>query len=152
MANAFTRASLVIALVFCGTAQAAEKGKWVNISDPIVNPFTENGQNLPWPGGTAGVAVDPSDGALFMIVTGQGAWRSTDHGATFARCDGGKVGGRCETGYSINVDPDGKHLACFMLDGKGAMTLDAGQTWEAMKDVGRNWDYAAVDWASSLSW
>jgi photosystem II stability/assembly factor-like uncharacterized protein len=27
------------------------------------------------------------------------------------------------------------------------MTLDAGKTWQQFADVGRNWDYAAVDWA-----
>src|SRR5205807_8488947 len=97
---------------------------------------------------TAGVTVDPSTGDVFMIVTGQGVWKSSDHGATFARCDDGKVGGRCETGFSLNADPDGQHIACFMLDGKCAMTLDGGKTWQPMKDVGRNWDYAAVDWAN----
>jgi photosystem II stability/assembly factor-like uncharacterized protein len=34
-----------------------------------------------------------------------------------------------------------------MLDGKCAITSDAGKTWEPMKDLGRNWDYAAVNWA-----
>jgi photosystem II stability/assembly factor-like uncharacterized protein len=140
-----TLACLTLAVV----ARAADKGQWVNVSDPIVQKLTADGVKLPWPGETAGVAVDPSSGDLFMIVTGQGVWKSSDRGATFARCDGGTVGGRCETSYSINVDPDGGgHLAFFMLDGKCALTLDGGKTWQAMKDVGRNWDYAAVDWAS----
>ena len=42
----------------------------------------------------------------------------------------------------------GKRLACFMLDGKCAWSGDSGQTWTAFADVGRNWDYAAVDWSA----
>jgi photosystem II stability/assembly factor-like uncharacterized protein len=139
----------VILIAFTPDVRAADKGQWVNLSDPIVQKVTEGGKKQAWPGDTAGVAVDPSSGDVFMIVTGEGVWKSSDHGATFARCDGGLVGGRCETSYSINVDPDGGgHLGFFMLDGKCALTLDGGKTWQAMKDVGRNWDYAAVDWAS----
>ena len=33
-----------------------------------------------------------------------------------------------------------------MLDGKCATTSDGGKTWRPMADLGRNWDYAAVDW------
>src|SRR5262249_31799792 len=33
-------------------------------------------------------------------------------------------------------------------DGKGAWTCDAGQSWNSFTDVGRNWDYAAVDWST----
>jgi len=81
-----------------------------------------------------------------MIVTGQGVWKSTNTGKTFTRVDGGKVGGRCETSFALNADSGGKRLACFMLDGKCAWSGDSGQTWTAFTDVGRNWDYAAVDW------
>jgi hypothetical protein len=35
-----------------------------------------------------------------------------------------------------------------MLDGKCAWSGDSGQTWTAFTDVGRNWDYAAVDWSA----
>jgi photosystem II stability/assembly factor-like uncharacterized protein len=83
-----------------------------------------------------------------MIVTGQGVWKSADLGKTFNRVDGGKVGGRCETSFALNMDSSGKRLACFMLDGKCAWSGDYGQTWNAFTDVGRNWDYAAVDWSN----
>src|SRR5205809_83100 len=83
-----------------------------------------------------------------MIIPDQGIWKGSDRGATFSRADNGEIGGRCETGYSINVDPaGGGRLACFMLDGKCAMTLDGGKTWQPFKGVGRNWDFAAVDWS-----
>jgi hypothetical protein len=40
-------------------------------------------------------------------------------------------------------------MACSMLDGKCAWSGDSGQTWNAFTDVGRNWDYAAVDWSAA---
>jgi len=124
---------------------------WVNISNPTLQQLTDAGKKIGWPGKeTAGVAVDPKNGDVYMIVPDQGIWKSSDRGATFTRSDKGEIGGRCETGYSINVDPaGGGRLACFMLDGKCAMTLDGGKTWQPFKGVGRNWDFAAVDWSQA---
>jgi photosystem II stability/assembly factor-like uncharacterized protein len=145
---------LAIAFLIMFTAQmghsADEKteASWVDISSPIVKKLTDAGQKTAWPGESAGVAVDPASGDVYMIVTGQGVWKSTDTGRSFVRVDGGKVGGRCETSFALNVDSGGKRLACFMLDGKCAWSGDSGQTWTAFADVGRNWDYAAVDWSA----
>ena len=123
-----------------------DAARWVNISDPVIKSLDADHKKLDWPGVTAGVTVDPTTGDVYMVVPGQGLWKSSDHGATFARCDGGKIGGRCETGYSLNFDTAGSRLACFMLDGTCGVTADAGKTWEPFAGVGRNWDYAAVDW------
>jgi photosystem II stability/assembly factor-like uncharacterized protein len=121
---------------------------WVDISTPVVLKLADAGHKTDWPGETAGVAVDPASGDVYMIVTGQGVWKSTDAGKSFVRVDEGKVGGRCETSFSLNFDSDGKRLACFMLDGKCAWSGDSGRSWTAFSDVSRNWDYAAVDWSS----
>jgi photosystem II stability/assembly factor-like uncharacterized protein len=83
-----------------------------------------------------------------MIVAGLGVWKSADQCKSFKRCDGGKISGRCETAFSLNFDPAGKRLACFMLDGKCGWTGDSGRTWHGFADVGRNWDFAAVDWSA----
>lgn len=123
--------------------------QWIDISTSLVQSLTDAGQKTDWPGQSAGVAVDPASGDVYMIVAGLGIYKSSDLGKSFARVDGGKVGGRCETSYSLNVDPAGKQLACFMLDGKCAWTGDAGKTWTPFTDVGRNWDYAAVDWSDA---
>ena len=134
-------------------ARAADPGAaaadWTNISDPIVQKLTQEGKKTAWPGETAGVAVDPASGDVYMIVTGLGVWKSSDQGKTFLRVDGGKIGGRCETSFALNADPAGKRLACFMLDGPGAWTGDAGESWNSFTGVGRNWDYAAVDWSTA---
>jgi photosystem II stability/assembly factor-like uncharacterized protein len=139
----------VLAIAFANCAVGDEPDShWVDISSALIQNLSDAGQKTDWPGGSAGVAVDPASGEVYMIVAGLGIYKSSDVGKTFSRVDGGKVGGRCETSYSLNIDPNGKRLACFMLDGKCAWTRDAGKTWTAFTDVGRNWDYAAVDWSA----
>jgi len=128
-------------------AAAPAKGQWVSISDGVLAKLTEQGVKPAWPGATTGVVVDRATGDVSMIVCGQGVWRSSDKGATFARVDSGTVGGRCETGYTLQADPNGKRLACFMLDGKSGRTLDGGKTWTPVKNVARGYDWAAVDWS-----
>ena len=130
-------------------AQAESESRWIDISAQVLQQLAESGQKTAWPGQTAGVAVDPVSGDVYMIVAGQGVWKSTDSGKSFGRVDGGKVGGRCETSFALNFDCAGKRLACFMLDGKCAWSGDSGRTWTPLADVGRNWDYAAVDWSAS---
>ena len=153
LASCSTRLILICCLALlapdpCGSraAEAPPPGDWVNISDSIVAKLAAEGRKLDWPFQTAGVACDATSGDVFVVLPGQGLWKSSDRGATFARVDGGAIGGRCETSFAMNVDPAGGRLACFMLDGKCAITSDAGRTWQPMADLGRNWDYAAVDW------
>jgi hypothetical protein len=128
---------------------AAREGAWLNISDPVVAKLATEGKKQDWPYQTAGVACDATTGDVYMVLPGQGIWKSSDRGGSFARADGGAVGGRCETSFSLNADPAGGRLACFMLDGKCAITTDSGATWRPMADLGRNWDYAAVDWSGN---
>jgi len=131
------------------SARAGEtvEKRWVSISDGVLAKLKEQNIKPSWPGKTTGVVVDRTSGDVFMIVTGLGVWRSSDRGATFERVDGGTVGGRCETGYSLHADPAGKRLACFMLDGRSAMSLDGGKTWTPIKNVARGYDWGAVDWS-----
>ncbi len=119
---------------------------WVDISAGVLGKLSAANIKPAWPGKTTGVSVDRTTGHVYMIVCGQGVWRSSDKGATFERVDGKAVGGRCETGYSLQFDPAGKRLACFMLDGKSAMTTDGGKAWTPVKNVQRGYDWAAADW------
>jgi len=145
--------ALALILVASRVSHAADPGQatpqWVAVSDTTLRQLEADGKKTDWPGKTAGVVVDPASGDVYMIVAGQGVWKSSDRGKSFKRCDDGKVGGRCETSYALNFDPTGKRLACFMLDGKAACTVDAGRTWRSFTDVGRNWDFAAVDWSTA---
>ena len=115
-------ASLVVTLLATNLPAAdapAPKppGQWVNISDPIVIKLKEEGKKFGFSGETAGIVCDPANGDVYMIVNGIGIYKSTDHGATFTRADNNTIGGRCETSFSLNIDPAGGRLACFMLDG-----------------------------------
>ncbi|HLK55578.1 MAG TPA: hypothetical protein VKU00_03390, partial [Chthonomonadaceae bacterium] len=132
-----------------GKTDTPPQGKWVAASDDVLKHLEEEGKKVSWPGQTAGVSVDRATGDVRMIVPDQGIWRSSDRGATFVRMDSGSPGGRCETGYALNADPAGKRLACFMLDGSSAITLDNGKTWNTFQQHGRGWDYGAVDWSQT---
>ena len=128
---------------------AATAGEWIDISAKVLQDLTAEGKKIGYPGKTAGIAVDRVTGDVFMVVPDQGIWKSSDRGESFARVDGGKIGGRCETGFALNFDPKGKRLACFMLDGPSGYTLDGGKTWEGMKGNGRGWDAGSVDWSAA---
>jgi acetyl esterase/lipase len=131
--------------VLCGFSLAsAQVGKeeWVAISESVTSKVEAK-----WPGLAAGIAVDPASGEVYMAVSGVGLWKSKDRGATFEQVDGGNVGGRCETGAAISVDPmGGGRLAFFQLDGKSAWTPDGGRTWHPSNDKSRGFDFVAVDW------
>src|SRR4029434_8075236 len=71
-------------------------GEWISISDSVTSQVKPG-----YAGPTAGIVVDRSSGDVFLVVNDQGLWRSTDHGATFARCDNQAIGGRCETGWAL---------------------------------------------------
>src|SRR5436190_777531 len=108
---------LAFSVVLCASQ---EKGQWVPISESVTSKV-----KTAWPGLTAGIAVDPSTGDVYMAVSGAGLYKSTDKGATIERCDGEMVGGRCETGAALCVDPERPgRIACFMMDGKSARALD----------------------------
>lgn len=137
-------AILCIAVLPALRGAAAEKNEWVDISEPVTSQLVKDGKKIGYPGLTAGVAVDPSTGEVFMVVCDQGLWKSADKGASFTRVDGGKIGGRCETGYALIPDPAGKRMACFMIYGACASTEDAGKSWTGWKT--NHLDFGAVDW------
>jgi hypothetical protein len=132
-----------------GVVSAADKsGPWVDISAKVLQTLANEGKKIGYPGMTAGIAVDRITGDVFMVIPDQGIWRSADRGDSFARVDGGKIGGRCETGFALNFDPLGKRLACFMLDGPSGYTLDGGKTWQGMEPNQRGWDAGSVQWSA----
>jgi hypothetical protein len=140
------RAGIIALIVgLCASFRsAAEKGAWVPVSDGVLARLAEEGKKVGYPGMTAGVATDPASGDACMVVCDQGLWKSTDAGKTFSRVDGGKIGGRCETGFALNFDPNGKRLACFMIYGACASTEDAGAAWTMWTT--NHLDFGAVDW------
>ncbi|KPK37542.1 MAG: hypothetical protein AMJ65_14325 [Phycisphaerae bacterium SG8_4] len=126
---------------------ASGNRQWVDISARVIQNIEGEGKKIGYPGKTAGIVVDRITGNVFMVIPDQGIWRSSDHGNSFTRVDGGKIGGRCETGFSLNFDPLGKRLACFMLDGQSGYSLDGGKTWQLMKANQRGWDAGSIQWS-----
>jgi hypothetical protein len=129
-------------LLFALLSSAALGADWQNISDSVTSQVKPG-----YAGPTAGVVVDRTDGDVFMVVSDQGLWHSTDHGTTFTRCDDGAIGGRCETGWALQADPEGRRLACFMIYGSSGITRDGGRTWTKFKTS--HLDFGSVDWADS---
>jgi photosystem II stability/assembly factor-like uncharacterized protein len=126
-------------------ARAADKGKWVSISDDLIARFAREGKKIGWPGLTGGVGVDRATGDVYMIVCDNGLWKSSDQGKSFARVDNGAIGGRCETGFALDIDPSGKRIACFPVYGPAAISLDAGKTWQT--SAAQHVDCIAVAWS-----
>jgi hypothetical protein len=131
-----------------GAVLAGHGQHWEEISATLLAELQGKGITPPYPGKTGGVSVDPATGEVYLVICNNGMWKSADHGATFARCDGMQIGGRCETGGAMQWDPAGGRLACFMLDGTAGMTVDGGRTWKSWGGVGRGWDFGAVDWSA----
>jgi photosystem II stability/assembly factor-like uncharacterized protein len=126
-----------------------EKGKWTVISDQLLSstPVPPDFHGLP--GKTlksTGVAVDRTTGDIIVVLFRSQIFRSSDRGKTFKRIDGGKVGGICQTGWAINVDPNnGDRVALFLIYGTSGLTLDGGKTWTQF-DGG---DFGTVDWSAA---
>lgn len=140
--------AVALVLFFAAESVYSQQNKtWVNISDSVLSSLKAKGKTIGYPGGTAGVAVNPGNGDVFMVVPDNGLWQSSDQGKTFVRVDGGKIGGRCETGFALDFDPSGKRLACFMIYGACASTVDAGKTWTPWST--NHLDFGVVDWAKS---
>ena len=147
----------MLVLAAAATGWAADKavgpaplytGEWVVISDAIIKELTPADAK---PGSfdkdTAGIAVDRTNGDVYMMANNRGICKSTDKGATFALVSGKNVTGRFETGWGINVDPEGKRLMCFSIYGSAAYSDDAGKTWTKSKKG--HLDFGAVDWGDT---
>ncbi len=132
-------ATTLVLLCAILTLPAAE---WVNVSDSVTAQVKPG-----YAGPTAGVVVDRANGDVFMVVSDQGLWKSSDHGKTFARVDDKAIGGRCETGWALQADPNGSRMFCFMIYGGSAMTTDGGKTWAKSKVS--HLDFGSVDWADT---
>jgi hypothetical protein len=135
------RILLVLSLIApCATVY----GAWENITSGLLQ-----GTSPDWPGGCSGVAVNRLNGDLFVKVCGLGIYRSSDEGQTYTRIDNSTVSGRDETAFAWDQDQaNPARQATFSLDGTAGGTLD-GATWKSFASIGRNWDFASVDWVSA---
>lgn len=102
-------------------------------------------------GGLSGVAVERDTGSLFVSLSDQGVFRSTDQGKTWHRF--GKEGpkGRTETPGCLAFDPTGKTKKFLMATVYGGPVVvgstNADQPFRAMDKKSVHVDWCAVDWA-----
>ncbi len=122
--------------------------KWEDVSSALTDEIFKDGTKPDWPGGCSGVVVDRKTGAVVIKVVGRGLWRSEDQGGHWKRIDDDTISGRDETGWATNGDPNApERVASFSLDGTAGWTTD-GIHWTRFSNLGRNWDFGSVDWAS----
>lgn len=131
------------------TAAPKYSGQWVVISDSILAELgkTRSEPKDPYARQTAGIAVDRTNGDVYLMANNIGICKSTDQGESFTLVSGNAVTGRFETGFGINIDPAGGRLMCFSIYGSSAYSADAGRTWTPSKTG--HLDYGAVDWADT---
>ena len=70
---------------------------------------SKDGKKIGYPGLTAGVAVDPATGDVYMVVCDQGLWKSTDAGSTFARIERQRI---CEWTSFARDDSSHSCVSC----------------------------------------
>jgi photosystem II stability/assembly factor-like uncharacterized protein len=87
---------------------------------------------------TTGIAVDPVDHSVYVATTqgGEGVWKSTDFGTTFARID--RAPGAADdqylglSGRNVTVDPHNHLTVFFAANGANSgvwRSQDAGTSW-----------------------
>jgi hypothetical protein len=136
----------------CAPAEGGAS-QWTDISTAQIGKLG-GASAQSYPGGCSGTVVNRLTGDVSVHIVGFGIWRSSDEGSSWVRIDGNVIdagGGRCENGWSLQVDQDDPtRMAVFTLDGSAGYTVD-GTTWTqwAHAPWGRNWDYGSVDWSSA---
>src|SRR5436189_2533647 len=96
--------------LFFLTTLTCAAGDWVNISDDVTSKVKPG-----YAGPTAGICVEPDSAGVYLVVNDQGLWLRGGGHPQFERIDNKNIGGRCETGWALQINPAGKGLACFMI-------------------------------------
>jgi hypothetical protein len=129
---------------------SAQTVTWTDVSTALVNQLKTQSRNQTsgFPG-ASGVAVNRLNGDLYVKITEQGIWKSTNKGQTYVEVSQGTVTGRDEAGAAFTMDQDNPVRMCvFSLDGTAGFTAN-GTTWKKLADIGRNWDCGSVDWGTT---
>jgi hypothetical protein len=134
---------------FTCVGQVTQPGQWTVISEPILTELGKTHAESPdiYARKTAGISVDRTNGDVYLLANSIGICKSTDQGRTFSLVSGSAVTGRFETGWGLNIDPNGRRLMCFTIYGSSAYSGDGGKTWSASRVS--HLDYGAVDWADT---
>jgi len=137
---------LAVAIWLMGQYLPRGSENWVEISGEILSDLgkTHVPSGDPYATVTAGISVDRTNGDVYLLANNIGICKSVDQGRSFRLVSGEAVTGRFETGWSLNIDPDGRRLMAFSIYGSSAYSPDAGKTWS--RSALSHLDYGAVDW------
>lgn len=119
-------------------------GEWQNISADVYKKLQDEAKPQGDIKHSGGIAVEPVSGDVYLMMCGQGIWKSSDQGASFTRIDDGSFDGRCETGGSFNVDPKGGRMVLATVYGSSALISNGGKS--IRRFTSGHFDYIAVDW------
>ena len=131
-------------------AAAADAGAWENITPPDVSldidASTGAGRNY----GTNAFVIDPNDSAtLYLGTSGQGIYKSTDCGATWAHVNTGRNGAVLDKGrqWAMLIDPTDPTIL-YANSGYGPQngifkSVNGGVDWDQIlaPDVAKNFIY-----------
>jgi photosystem II stability/assembly factor-like uncharacterized protein len=102
-------------------------------------------------GGLSGVAVDRATGTLYVCLSDNGMFRSTDQGKTWKRHGKDLPKGRTETPGCMQLDPTGatKRLLVATVYGGPVVlgTTDPDTPWSAVDKKCQHVDWCAIDWS-----
>lgn len=161
MNNVFQRRFCFVAVI-CMTIAAtvsavADAAEWENISQELctkldaVEYIGKNGKPWNWMRRTQGLAVDPTNGRVFLHITAHdaGMFVSKNHGDTWEKLGDNKITGRGELAGCFSIPyPYTERMAFFVIDGVGGLTLDGGAHWKRIEKHRRAFDFGDVDWSS----
>jgi hypothetical protein len=103
-------------------------------------------------GGLCGVLVDHESGAVYVNLSDQGLYRSTDQGKTWQPTGDKPFKGRTETAGCLMLDPTGKSkriVTALVYGAPISASTDEGKTWTAMNGKSGHVDWCAVDWSDA---
>lgn len=101
-------------------------------------------------GGLCGVLVDHDRGTIYINLSDQGLYRSSDGGKTWKSTGDKPFKGRTETPGCFLLDPTGKSkrlVAALVYGAPISVSEDDGKTWTAMNGKSGHVDWCAVDWS-----
>jgi photosystem II stability/assembly factor-like uncharacterized protein len=139
--------ALVGALVFLAVRASAQAPAWEPVTTELL------AREMPGYGGLCGVAVDHSDGRLFVNVSDQGVFRSADQGKTWERLGNETVKGRTETPGCMLLDPTGRTdrlLLPTVYGGPVAIGSRKSGEWRRLGAKATHVDWCAASWLGEL--
>jgi len=137
-------ATLVVILVFFATpARAAE---WQATTSELLAKLK------PGYGGLSGVVVDHRSGDVYVDVSDQGVYRSTDQGRTWKLLGDKPFKGRTEWPGCMMIDPVGKGkrlLVATVYGAPPALGSTGGGMWKFLSGRANHVDWCALDWGEA---